>query len=115
MKSAPPFFAGAIRASLPLWVWALHFSFSYVSVAVGCRAGWQLGTLAGLAPLRWLLVLGSIVALPAAALLLISAMRSVAAEDGLTACVRLLAAVMALLGIVWASVPVLLLPLCRLA
>jgi len=115
MKRAAPFFPAAVRASLPLWLWALHFAFCYVAVAVGCRAGWQHGGATGLSPLQWLLAAASAAALGIAVVLLIHAWRHRAAHpDELLARVRSIAAGLALIGIAWAAIPLLLLPTCRI-
>jgi hypothetical protein len=113
MKAAPTFFSGTVRASLPLWLWALHFAFCYAGLALGCHAGWDRGE----APLRGLLLTGSALAVAAASLLLWRAWLQLRSDRaaGLLSQVRLAAAVMAWIGIVWTSVPLLLLPLCQLA
>ena len=110
MKRAS-FFGGSMRASAPLWIWAAHFAFCYVAVAIGCDAGRDL------AALRWTLVSGSVVAIAAAALLSLSAWRNArqAAHRGLAVRVGLLIAALSLLGIAWTALPVLLLPACRYA
>ena len=110
MKPAS-FFGGSLRASAPLWVWAAHFAFCYVAVAIGCDAGWDVSTL------RLTLAAGSGVAIAAAALSTVSVWRNArrAAHRGLAARVGLLAATLALPGIAWTALPVLLLPACRYA
>ncbi|HEY0858777.1 MAG TPA: hypothetical protein VGE16_17060 [Albitalea sp.] len=116
MTPPAPFFRASVRASLPLWWWALHFAFCYVGLAAGCTAGWDLGASLLGSPLRTTLVLGSAIAVAGAAALLLHAWRQSRTVDGaLLARVRLAAAAMALIGIAWTSVPLLLLPLCRLA
>ena len=115
MKRAAPFFPAAARASLPLWLWALHFAFCYVAVAVGCRAGWQHPGAAGLSPLQGLLGWGSAAALGGAVVLLVHAWRHRATAPGaLLARVRSVVAALALIGIAWTSIPLLLLPTCRI-
>jgi len=115
MKTSGSFFAGSAQASLPLWLWALHFAFCYVIVAVGCHAGWHLVAVAGFSSLRWALVAASVLACVAAAELLRRARSQAAREPpALLGRVRLLAAVLGLVGIVWTAVPILLLPACRL-
>ena len=115
MKTSESFFAGSVQASLPLWLWALHFAFCYVAVAVGCHAGWHLAVLAGFSLLQWLLVAASVLACLAGAELLRRARAHAAQQrDGLLGRVRLLAALLGLVGIVWTAVPTLLLPVCHL-
>lgn len=94
-------------ASLPLWLWALHFAASYVGVAVGCRVGWHQGAgLAGMSPLRAGLALVSALAIAAAALLLAAARRQPADNrHGLLTQARRIAAILALLAIVWPRCP----------
>jgi hypothetical protein len=116
MKRAS-FFGGSMRASAPLWIWAAHFAFCYVAVAIGCDAGWHRVDWAGLSALRWTLASGSVVAIAAAVLLLVAARRHArgAGHAGLAARVGLLVAALSLLGIAWTSLPALLLPACRFA
>jgi len=52
MSPGAPFFAAAVRTSLPLWLWAGHFAFCYVAVAVGCHAGWHEAAWHGASALR---------------------------------------------------------------
>jgi hypothetical protein len=113
MSRAAPFFAGSLRASLPLWVWAAHFAACYVGVAIGCHAGWHEGTVAGLSPLQWGLGAATALALAVAAALAWRACRPGAPAAGLQPTVRRLLAWLALLGIAWAAVPVLVLPSCH--
>jgi hypothetical protein len=108
------FFAGSLRASLPLWLWAAHFAFCYVGVAVGCHAGGHEQALAGLSLLRWMLLLASVLALVLGAFLLHRAWRQAGrgADGGLRARVQCVAAGLALVGIAWTTVPALSLPTC---
>lgn len=116
MTAPAPFFRASIHASLPLVWWALHFAFCYAGLAIGCTAGWDRGASLVGSPLQTALLIGSAIAVAGAAVLLLHAWRRARADDGsLLPRVRLVAAVMALIGIAWTSVPLLLLPLCRLA
>lgn len=116
MTARAPFFRASMRASLPLVWWALHFAFCYAGLAIGCKAGWNRGESLLGSPLQTALLAGCAVAVAGATALLLHAWRrSRAGDGGLLARVHLAAAVMALVGIVWTSVPLLLLPLCRLA
>jgi hypothetical protein len=110
-----PLFATALRTALPMWLWAAHFAFSYVIVAIGCQAGWQQAGPGAWSRLELVLALGSTLAVGAALLLLVRACRGARLQPGLSGLVHRLVAVLALLGIVWTTVPMGLLPLCRWA
>jgi hypothetical protein len=113
---AVPFFRTALRSSLPLWLWAVHFAFSYVAVAIGCRLGWQQAPDGAWSRLDTILALGSALAAGAALWLLCRACRPAASgSPGLSKRVRGLASLLALLAIVWTTVPMLVLPVCRWA
>jgi hypothetical protein len=99
-----PFFRGMLSGSLPLWIWAGQFASSYVWVVVACHAGWE-------ALVPGPLIVGSALAAIAIAWLLVRArMRA-----GLLGTVRLIGALVALIGVVWGVVPVFLLPACRIS
>jgi len=108
-----PFFAGVWAGLLPLLVWALHFAFCYTATAAGCVALLRheaAFTAEGLSAL-----LGGATALAAVAecLLLLHACRGVRrAPRDLLPAVRLAGALIALVGILWAGLPVALLPPC---
>lgn len=105
----------------PLWqgggpfiVWALHFFALYVLVAAGCTAGWAEWPLLGTSVLRVLLVATSVLALGAIAWLLWRADggRPPRGTRGLLAVAAAGSAWLALVGVAWVSVPVLMLPMC---
>lgn len=116
MKRSASFFGGSWRASAPLWVWAAHFAFCYVAVAIGCDAGWQQLRWAGVSALQWAMASASVVAIAVATLSLLAACRAArdSAGNGMAVRVGLLVATLSLLGIAWTTVPVLLLPACHL-
>jgi len=114
MSPGAPFFAAAVRTSLPLWLWAGHFAFCYVAVAVGCHAGWHEAAWHGASALRWALAGASALALAAAVALLGLACRSrPGPARPLQDVARRLVAVMALVGIAWTTWPALWLPACQ--
>jgi hypothetical protein len=117
MKRTGAFVFDTLRASLPLWLWAVHFALCYAGVAVGCRLGWNETVFAGASLLRWTLALASLLALALAAWLLWRAAprrpaqrHTTASGNGLAARVRRLSACLALVGIAWTTLPVLALP-----
>lgn len=107
----------------PLWqgggsliVWALHFFGVYVLVAVGCDAGWSDAPLAGTNVLRALLLLASVFALAVIGLLLWrsgdgSSLGRRASAGGLLAVAARIGCCLALIGVVWVSLPLLMVPL----
>lgn len=103
----PPFLRGVLDATLPLWLWAAQFAFGYGWAAAACHAGFAAAWVRGPIALA-----GAATALPVAWLLW-RACRS--RDEGLLAAVRALAALLALVGIVWQTAPVFLLPACRWA
>lgn len=103
MAASERLFAQLIRGAGALLIWAVHFFFSYVYVAAGCM---------GEAPLRRsVLLAGSALALAAVCALLWQAVRRRA--RGLAGWAQAGGAVLALIGILWSSVPMFMLGLCR--
>jgi hypothetical protein len=97
------FLSRLLRGTLPLIVWGLHFALCYALVAAQCTAQ---------APSRSLLALVSVLALGACAALLWRArgtLAGISEQTGLLDWAAAGSAVLALAGIMWASVPVLLL------
>lgn len=99
------FFRRALRATLPLIVWILHFGFVYATAAAQCSPG---GLRAG-GPDRMLLGAVTFVAIAACALLAWRA-RAVPSSPhaGLLDWARLVLAVLALVAVTWNGVPLLL-------
>ncbi len=95
-----------LLGTAPLLVWAAHFSFCYAYAAVGCAAGLQ-----GMAPLLWASVIAMAMVL---ALLLRSVLdvRRRRASRRLLDAARIGSAALALIGMGWTSVPMLLLAVC---
>ncbi|MDB5791631.1 MAG: hypothetical protein JWQ80_1655 [Massilia sp.] len=98
------FFGKLLRGTLPLLVWAAHFSGCYVLVAFECSpAGFAPGH-----PQRLPLVVMTLVALAACAALGWRARRTLGGGDEHTALLDWAAAgtaVLAFVGIAWTSVP----------
>lgn len=114
MKVPSSFFGATARAMLPLVLWALHFAFSYVAVALGCTAGWHRAAAGGLSLLQWVLAAGSTAAIAAIAALIHHDCRLAAyTRHSLISQVRAITGLIALLGIVWASAPPFLLSACH--
>lgn len=109
------------RTAGPLWqgsaafiVWALHFFGLYVLVAVGCTQGWADVPLLGTSLLRVLLAAASLLALGWIGGLLWRAgggLRRRGGEDLLSVAAAG-GAWLALIAVLWASLPALLLPMC---
>jgi hypothetical protein len=110
-RPASSFFAGVRAASAPLLLWAAHFAFCYLAVAVVCAS--DAPSMA--APqLRLWLAAGTALATAAGAWLLLRAWRLDRREPGggLLPKVRLVAAVLALVAMLWIGMPQALLPVC---
>jgi hypothetical protein len=106
------FFAGVRAGGAPMLLWASHFAFCYVGVAVGCTALAHGGTTSA-SSLRTALLAATAIALAAGAWLLVRACRADAREPGaLLAKVRLAGTVLAIVGIAWTALPLAFLPLC---
>lgn len=115
-RAAPrsPFFAGLWSGAAPFFLWAAHFAFCYLAVAIGCTA---LHVPGGLAPssggLRTLLLAATAAALVAGAVLLVRACRALRRRhDDLLPTARAVGAALALVGMVWTAWPVAVLPVC---
>jgi hypothetical protein len=118
MQISDGFLSAARRGALPLLVWAAHFAFAYLLVALGCRAGLDALRIAGLPVMTWLLLLVSLAALAGLGWLgAVSAVewRRTIDDRETLAGVRLAAAVLGWIGVFWTLLPILLLPLCKAA
>ena len=108
-----PFFAATWVGSAPLLLWALHFALCYGAVAVGCTAILHGGALLTPGQLRLLLGGATVLALALCALMLWRALPAGRrADGGLLPRVRLLGALLALVGMAWTGLPLALLPVC---
>jgi hypothetical protein len=105
------FFRRLWHGTLPLVIWGLHFTACYVLVAVQCSpAAYTPG-----APNRLLLGVVSLAALAACGMLAWRAkdtLRAAGEETGLYAWAMAGSALLALAGIAWTSLPILLLNGC---
>ena len=113
-RRASPFFAGMWSGAAPLLLWAAHFAFCYLAVAVGCVD--LLGSSPSItaAQLRLLLAAGTVLALAAGLWLLRRAWQAVQRQPGgLSPRVRLVGAGLALVAMLWAGLPLALLPVCH--
>ena len=108
-KIADGFTARALHGVLPLVIWAAHFFLSYASADVACALHLQPFTLGGVSALSiwlWTLTAGAIAALVG---LIVVTVRHGGAdrESGNTqATVRIGAAILALVGVMWSAVPI---------
>ena len=111
-KLADGFTASALHGVLPLVIWAAHFFLSYASAEVVCTLHLQRFTLGGVsAPIIWLWII-SAAAIATLSVLTIIAVRHGRAdsESGNThATVRIGAAILALVGVLWSVAPIALL------
>lgn len=108
-KLADGFTASALYGVLPLAIWAAHFFLSYASVEVACALHLQRLTLAGVsAPAIWLWVISAAAIAMLLVLTVVAVRRGRAdVESGNTlATVRLGAAILALVGVLWSAVPI---------
>jgi hypothetical protein len=106
------FSAAARAASAPLLLWAAHFAFCYVAVAVGCTAVLQGG---GITPqgVRWVLTGATALALGGGITLLWRACREGRRTRGdLLPVVRGATALLALVGMAWTGLAVGLVAAC---
>lgn len=116
----PPrrFGAAVWQATAPLLLWALHFFVLYVVVAAGCMRGWADARWAGWPAVN--LGLG-VFSLAALALTVAMGWRSLRGlkeaqrSESLLPALRLGSGVLALVGIVWDSVPLLMIAPCGAA
>ena len=116
-NSADGFAAGTSHGVLPLVIWAAHFFLSYASAEIACALDLQRFTLAGIpSPSIWLWVLtvGAIASLIALIVLAVQneKARAVTTSGSTLATVRVGAAMLALVGVLWSAVPIVLAPLC---
>lgn len=96
------------RGTAPLLVWAAHFAFCYVLVAAQCSPALFDGT----APRRWVLLAACALALGACAWMLWRAARPLGEAASLREWAAALSALLALAGVAWTSLPVLMLDGC---
>ena len=96
------FVALARQAALPQLGWAAHFGFCYVFVAVACMARWEASRVTAT-----LLAASALAGVWLAVLLLLAALAHRAGRV-----MRAGASALALLGVAWATLPILTLPPC---
>jgi hypothetical protein len=93
---------------MPLWLWAAHFFAAYVLVAASCMRGWAQGGVRAV-----MLVVTVAVAALLAAVLLRALQRCRGAYAGWVPALRAGAAALALVGVAWAALPMLVVPVCE--
>jgi hypothetical protein len=116
MPTQDHLFKNMLLATAPLLVWAAHFFFSYAFVAAACVAGLDSATIAGMPILETGLLLASMLALGTAAALLWRPLRRVCRRGGsdrLIDTAKVGSAMLALIGIAWTSLPMLMLKGCN--
>lgn len=105
------FFSRLLRGTLPLIIWGMHFTVCYLLVAAQCSPALMTAS----APSRPMLGAVSAIALAACAALLWRAhgtLRSVTEETRLIDWAAAGSAVLALAGIAWTSLPILMMDGC---
>ena len=111
MSMRDRFFVRALHGTLPLLVWAAHFFASYALVAAQCSPA----AITRDAPSVWMLAALSAAALGLCGLLLWRAWAKVRTADGEPAIhdwAALGSGIMGLMGVVWTSLPLLMLDGC---
>jgi len=101
-------FSRTLYATAPLLVWAAHFTLCYALVATQCSPA----LLSPGAPAVWILAPASAAALACCSLMLWRAKRTLDDQARLLDWARIGSAVLALAGIAWTSIPLLLLDGC---
>ena len=115
MHSPDHFFDGAWQGVWPLLVWASHFAFSYLLVALGCIAGLDAARWAGVPIITWILLSVSAAALVGLGWLAATSargLRSAMPRHDTLAGVRAGAALLAWIGVLWTTLPIVVLPVC---
>lgn len=111
MSMRDRFFVRALRGSLPLWIWAAHFFISYALVAAQCSPA----AIEPDAPRRWQLAVLTLAAVAACLALLWrdrAVLRNAGEHAGLHDWAAAASAVLALAGIAWTGLPLMLLDGC---
>lgn len=114
-RSNDRFVAGALLGALPLVVWAAHFFIAYMTVKAACALDLQRFTFAGISLVT--IFLGLLSAAAIGALLWMIALEGRQARrhfdgGGTLAIVYIGATILALAGVLWSTVPILLVPPC---
>jgi hypothetical protein len=117
MRRPDGFVYGARDGVLPLLVWAAHFAFAYLFVSLGCASGLgELRLVGGVSAMTCVLLLVSVAALAwlawAGALSARALLETPAPRDTLVE-VRLGATLLAFVGVLWTTLPILMLPPCH--
>lgn len=107
-KLADGFTATALHCVLPLVIWAAHFFLSYAGIEVACALDLRRFTLGGVAAPSLGLWIISAAAIAALCVLLWRASRY-AKSRSMAATVRIGAIVLALVGVVWSTVAIVML------
>jgi hypothetical protein len=113
MATQDRLFTQMFQGTAPLLVWAAHFFFCYAYTAAACTTGAERGH-PGSDPVN-VLALASLLAAVATGTLLWRAVRQLdceAAGDRLLDWAKVGSAVLALIGILWTSVPMFMLDAC---
>jgi hypothetical protein len=112
-ERAGQFFIAVRRAMLPLLVWAGHFALVYVTTAVACMRGLVEARVGGAPLLQGTLgAFGAIAVVWLVILLVRQDRNAVRGTPGLIDDARRIATVLALVGVTWTSVAILIPPGC---
>ena len=110
------FGSALVRMSAPLVIWALHFLVIYGLTAIACARGFAATRVLGLDAVSWGIALATFVAAGAMLFTIGVAVRQLRPQsDGTAAFVNWMSAAaggLALVGVLWEAVPVLVVPVC---
>lgn len=108
------FIPGALQGALPLLIWAVHFFVAYISIAAACALDLQRFTLAGASAISIFLWSLSAVAIGALVCLTALGVRTARrhGNSSTLSTVHIGAAILALAGVLWSTVPIALVPAC---
>ncbi|HET6600055.1 MAG TPA: hypothetical protein VFG60_08835 [Burkholderiaceae bacterium] len=104
------FFRKAWLGGAPLLVWALHLFGAYAFVAISCCSAFAETQWFGVAAPRLVLLAASVLALAAIVALLLRGLRE---PESLLRTASTGTAALALIGVAWTTLPMLLMPMCR--
>lgn len=113
---ADRFVPGALQAAAPLLIWAAHFFVTYMTIKAACELEVQRFALAGVNVITLFLWVASAAAILALISMLVfegrEAMRHFERGSGTLEIVHIGATIFALTAVVWATVPIVLVPPC---
>ena len=109
------FVSAALRVAVPIAIWGVHFFIAYWAIQVACRLGMQQHFIAGISWITVVLWIATGAAIGVLVVMIVLDGRRVRAprgRDSVLMFVQIGTAIFALIGVVWAAVPVLVAPPC---